>query len=1405
MVDRQLFDAHNPLCFELHTCSVRPCTRVWRIPKSWSSLGVSPKELAAAFQTQAPKLLRQVQQCQCSADVGEALQTFSEAAENSVAQALALQHAVDPVRQPLAHLPRAYRGRCRPRKLVHKEVCAVSRPDRMGGFTPDVEVTSVLARMKVRQVRRILTFQRGLDKWHRAGSPAEPSGVAQLRAEWRAILRAKGYPPNFPAWILEVAHFTHFPVEFPTADWLSDLLAYVRFDCECLARQEARRRKSDFLHQVCVDTEVGGCRQGFRAMRAAPNPPFTEVPCTVQVEVERLPNTIQSDGVAVYQMQGSGVFLPGQTASLEGISCVVQSAKDSEVALHGECLPATGLLVQSYTACTPTELHAAFDAFWGPLWQRDKGDSCQSLSSWPKLQTILAESCFSCPEMQLNCSPAQWRAAIKRMPARKATGICGWSPSDLKILPDVALELLSAIFNKAVLHGLPAHLLQARVCVLAKAFSPSHIKQSRPITIFSTLYRIWASVVTREVLQAWSLTFPPSVMGSMPGKACRDVSYRQQHWIELSLLAGTARYGFSLDIVKCFNQLGWPAIETVMVRLGVPEAIVVFWLNCLSKLERHSCFLGNLSKGTVCFNGAPEGDPLSVAALAGICCFAEEACRTQGVSFDTYVDNWSWSGQIAGALEKAIPKALRFLDALALPIDWSKSYTWATTAAGRAWWKKAHNRVFPANAQVQQVSEVRDLGVAFKFDGCAHAMSRGARITDGVERLDRLRNQPRSPSLKASMIQRGVWPACLYGAEGHAFTLAELQLLRGRAARTIVGQHTVLSPFLALAAISTSCQDPQLYCLDQQLQVLRRTCQLDSELGLSILEIACQTPAKRGYQGPATALRLALDRLGLTISSVGVLKGRDNTWVDVTACHRAEIKGLLQRSWSLYVQEQVSHRNGLGSAPEVHTGLTGKLLQKFSSNDQIILARHITGAFSSAAAKNKWDPEISSQCPLCGGLQTKHHKFLQCPALRPVRDGCVELLREVEEDWPHWIHAPYVAMPANLEVNRLVFATRALLMPSAVELDMDKIGTRPFLRMFTDGSCRHPGVPDASYAGFAVILDTSPCDASIPGILHQWRSTGCPPNEFRVLCQGSVPGLQSINRAEVCAVIQAIRLAVILRAPACEIWTDSAFAISEFERARTSLAGTWPDLCSLLRRLPLETVNLRKIASHQDLSKLWGMEQWFAAGNSAADVAAKSAVGRELQCVQDIAATAADCIHRQTKLLPAFWKYLLQLSAEEMRLLRALDVPDAPAARPLAGSKPEAWLALNRGPFQAWTVPDFQREWLLACSWPPWFTVPVWSWVRNLQWTILPPRGRAPPGVAYVELLTDFVYKFRLLPPAGLLANRDPLNDETSSLVAPMTLRQLNHSLVEAVRQLERLSGVAQAAQQSLFPERTRL
>ena len=117
----------------------------------------------------------------------------------------------------------------------------------------------------------------------------------------------------------------------------------------------------------------------------------------------------------------------------------------------------------------------------------------------------------------------------------------------------------------------------------------------------------------------------------------------------------------------------------------------------------------------------------------------------------------------------------------------------------------------------------------------------------------------------------------------------------------------------------------------------------------------------------------------------------------------------------------------------------------------------------------------------------------------------------------------------------------------------------------------------------------------------------------------------------------------------------------------------------------------------------------------------------------------------------------------------------------------DSWLRLNDGIFQATTLPPAPRAVLLACSWPPWFTVPLWRWLQDLRWQQPSAHERAPPGITYLELLLDFVVTTGLVPPESL-EQAVRVSEPQLSWPRPVTTRTFTHVLVEAVRQLERLS-----------------
>ena len=444
--------------------------------------------------------------------------------------------------------------------------------------------------------------------------------------------------------------------------------------------------------------------------------------------------------------------------------------------------------------------------------------------------------------------------------------------------------------------------------------------------------------------------------------------------------------------------------------------------------------------------------------------------------------------------------------------------------------------------------------------------------------------------------------------------------------------------------------DPQAYAVLQNLLALRRAFLVDPDTAVSVVALATEPDQPKRSCGPATALSLCLPRLGLSLSADACLKGPDNSRLHLDRCRRKSLRDLVQRAWAFQVAANVCHRNGLRQIEPPLPEETGKLFRKLSPNEQLIIARHVAGSFGSAAAKHKWDEDIPEECPLCGSKQTKVHKILHCPALEEIRRPHAAFLTYVMENWPHWCHGPFAVCPPHTEVSRLIFHSRRLPPPLPLPPELELPGPRGFLRMFTDGSCAHPTLPLASRASFAVIVDTTTSDNEVPAWLHQWRSRGVIPPCFRVHCLGLVPGEQNIHRAELCGILQAVRVANAANCPA-EVWTDSQVALNEWDRIQQGLPALWPDISCYFLDLRLATVRVKKIAAHRDLMSLWGMEQWCAAGNDVADTAAKSSLSQEYDLVQNQTDETAEWQRAQRDALWVFWRLLLALSKEEVRLL----------------------------------------------------------------------------------------------------------------------------------------------------------
>ena len=732
------------------------------MPRDWTTFSPDPHGLEAAYVASSPLLRQRISNCQAPSDVQQCFRRWAQDLEAAVDLAVSNEHIHHPQRQTFCRLPKSAKGRCEPRILTWRRLPQAARSARDGDYSPADEAVSVATRMQVRQVRRLQTYLRGRRKCAQVSSPQL---LEQLSHEWEAI--------KFSKWILGYAHFNVFWQQHPPMEWLEDVFAFTRHMCDAATKQAATHRRKLAFFRLGWDFKQQGLRRGFSAIRPDPHPPFSSIPVVEKRELEILQRVHAHEAwCSVHQPKFLRHFVPCKTTFGE-VQIVAERLGVDETpevlvrAAHGQTLPSAFHIEQSTQACSPEELHREFYENWSILWNRDRGPARHDISRWEDALSHLPPLPASAEPFRANCVDLQcWKHTIRSMRNRSATGTCGFSTRELKTLPDQAIEDLALLFEAATVHGFPKHLAQARVAILAKRSVPLSMAHGRPIIIFATLYRLWASSMAKSILRHWSKWMPWEVRGSLPHREARDISFALECLVERAMHHNQPLAGFSVDIVKCFNQVPRLPLRQLFRHMGLPESLLSLWFDFLSKTERCPCFHGSMGSGLPSTTGMPEGDPLSVVGMVALCWLAVQRTKVQSSFVLTFVDNLSWIAPEQPVLQELFQNAISFCKAWSLPIDWTKSFAWATTKRLQQWWDGDAQTLLPEGAVLARVDSAKDLGVSYRFRKGLGFKDLGGRLDEGFQRLKKLQTEPRTVDQKARLVQGGIWPQCLYGQEG---------------------------------------------------------------------------------------------------------------------------------------------------------------------------------------------------------------------------------------------------------------------------------------------------------------------------------------------------------------------------------------------------------------------------------------------------------------------------------------------------------------------------------------------------------------------------------------------------------------------------------------------------------------
>eukprot|EP00438_Fugacium_kawagutii_P034575 Skav235592 [mRNA] locus=scaffold163:193976:196725:- [translate_table: standard] len=571
------------------------------------------------------------------------------------------------------------------------------------------------------------------------------------------------------------------------------------------------------------------------------------------------------------------------------------------------------------------------------------------------------------------------------------------------------------------------------------------------------------------------------MVGTRPGYSTQDL------WWELALMveatnhdASQAVCGLVTDVRKCFNTLPRHVIYICARKCGFPEQFLQTWFSAINRIQRHFVISGACSQPLSAVTGFPEGDPLSVVAMAVLNLVLHKQLDHQGVRGLTvsYVDNWeavTTSPQDVLHVWEAMQSFAHQVD---IALDTQKTFLWSTDPGHRKTLR---------SGPLQVKLDARDLGGHMHYSRRNTMYTVRDRMVANAPLWGNIARSMAPVSQKLRLLPSVAWAKCFYGISIASIGQEHAVQLRAKVMQALRWNKKGANPMIQLSLIEHPRHDPGFHMVWDTFQAFRR--RTDHSVTFAVLDELCDQPTHKAPPGPCRFLLERLHQLGWSWDGDGFVALHDGTCLDILHCPKQHLAHQAAPAWGLHVGSLWIGRENFQGLQHVDRCFSMQHRHKWSDEKAAILRTAINGTFFTRDRQFHSGKFESKQCQWRDADDSVFHRYWECPHFQDLRETFSREERQQLMDLPPctYLHGWFTHTELDWQLAHCwdLLPTHAQTFEPVLPVNHD-------LHFFIDGGCHGPDCPGLKDDKLCAILKVrSHQDVNMySDIVDQWALSG---------------------------------------------------------------------------------------------------------------------------------------------------------------------------------------------------------------------------------------------------------------------------------------------------------------------------